>query len=254
LKIEDTSMKRRFEGDFEVNSKVGIILPTFCEAENIGRLILEIENMPLSSSILVIDDSSPDGTIDIVRNLQSRFSNILVLVRSRKGGLGSAITDGFRIYLNLRHVPDFILTMDADYSHNPSLVPSLVNSMIDCDLAIGSRYVKGGGTMGWPSLRKIVSRSANLFARQVLGLKLHDCTSGFRCYSASFLRQTINCLHSQTYDIQIETVKQAHSRGYKIVEIPILFVNRKLGKSKLTIFEIQNYVTYIFNSLMNRNR
>jgi dolichol-phosphate mannosyltransferase len=254
LKIEGVSMKSHFEGNSEVNSRVGIILPTFCEAENISRLITEIENMPIEASILVIDDSSPDGTLEVVRNLQKKFSNILVLVRSRKGGLGSAITDGFRTYLSLKNVPDFVLTMDADYSHNPAYVPLLVSSMANCDLAIGSRYIRGGGTVGWPFSRKIISRSANVFARRILGLRLYDCTSGFRCYSTSFLKQTIDYLHSQTYDIQIETVKQAHTQGFRIAEIPILFVNRKRGKSKLSIFEIQNYVTYIFNSVIKRRK
>jgi dolichol-phosphate mannosyltransferase len=142
--------------------------------------------------------------------------------------------------------------MDADYSHNPEDLPRLVSSMQDgVDLAIGSRYVEGGKTEGWPMSRKIISRCANAIARGVLGLKLHDCTSGYRCYSTRFLGNTIGFLHSQTYDIQIETVKQAHVQGVKTQEVPILFVNRKQGKSKLNLREIENYVSYICKTVIH---
>ncbi len=239
------------EGNFEVNSRIGVILPTYCEAQNIERLVAEIEGLPLRTSILVIDDSSPDGTSESIRNLQHKYQNILLLVRPQKSGLGSAITDGFRTYLELRNVPEFVVTMDADYSHNPKDLPRLVSKMDNCDLAVGSRYIKGGATEGWPYSRRIISRSANAIARGILGLTLHDCTSGFRCYSSAFLKQTIGFLHSHTYDIQIETVKQAHSQGFRMQEVPIVFVNRKRGKSKLNVLEIENYVSYIFKTVIH---
>lgn len=246
-------MLNNVKGNLEVNSKVGVILPTYCEAQNIQRIIAEIEALPLSTSILVIDDSSPDGTAQIARKLQEKNPNILLMVRPQKSGLGSAITDGFRTFLSLRNVPEFVVTMDADYSHNPKDIPKLVGKMNgDCDLAVGSRYCKGGITDGWPTTRKIISRGANALARSILGLKLNDCTSGFRCYSTAFLRQAISHLHSQTYDIQIETVKQARLQGFSVKEIPILFVNRKRGKSKLSLWEIQNYVSYIFKTVVLR--
>ncbi len=243
-------------GNLDVNSQVGVILPTYCEAQNIEKLIAEIENLPLDTSILVIDDSSPDGTADIVRKLQEKYSNILLLVRSQKGGLGTAITDGFKIFLSLKNVPKFVVTMDADYSHNPKDMLRLVSNMRNgCDLVVGSRYCRGGRIEGWPYARKIVSKSANAIARSVLNLQLYDCTSGFRCYSISFLRETINYLHSHTYEIQIETIKQAHLKGFTAAEIPILFVNRKRGKSKLSAVEIKSYVSYIFKTVTpKRNR
>ena len=243
-------MACRLEGNTEVNSKIGVILPTYCEVQNIQRIIAEIQALPLNAAILVIDDSSSDGTADAVRSLQAKYPNLLLLVRPQKNGLGSAITDGFRTFLSLRNVPDFVVTMDADYSHNPADLPRLISNMSEsCDLAIGSRYCAGGKTEGWPFTRKIISSGANAIARGVLGLKLHDCTSGYRCYSTNFLNKTIGYLHSQTYDIQIETVKQAHMQGFKIREVPILFVNRKQGKSKLNIREIENYVSYIFKTV-----
>jgi dolichol-phosphate mannosyltransferase len=251
--FRSASMFCKFKSNLEAHSNVGIILPTYCEAQNIERLIVEIENLPLNTSVLVIDDSSPDGTADIVERLQRKYLNILLLVRGQKSGLGSAITDGFRTFLSLPQTPEFVVTMDADYSHNPQDMPRLISSMSsECDLAIGSRYCRGGKTAGWPLTRKIVSRCANSIARGVLGLKLHDCTSGYRCYSTSFLRKTIGYLHSQTYDIQIETVKQAHSQGFRMQEVPILFVNRKRGKSKLSLREIENYVSYIFKTVLFR--
>ena len=244
-------MSYRLTGDLDVNAEVGVILPTYCEAGNIEKLIVEIENLPLNASILVMDDSSPDKTAEIVQYLQEKYGNIILCIRPEKTGLGTAITDGFRIFLSLRNSPRFIITMDADYSHNPNAIVQLISSMRDgCGIAIGSRYCKGGGTEGWPFTRKLISRGANAVAKSVVGFSLNDCTNGFRCYSSSFLKEAISSLHSQTYEIQIETVKQALSRGFCIREVPILFVNRKRGKSKLSLVEVQSYISYILKTIV----
>jgi dolichol-phosphate mannosyltransferase len=236
-------------GALKGTSDVGVILPTYREAENIANIIEDIENLPLNTSILVIDDSSPDKTAEIVKNLQKKYDNISLCVRFKKSGLGTAITDGFKIFLSSNTPPKFIVTMDADYSHNPETMPQLLSSMQSgCGIVIGSRYCNGGQTAGWPFTRKIISRAANLVAKVLMGFKLRDCTSGFRCYSTKFLKLAIDSLHSQTYEIQIETVRQALSRGFSVKEIPILFVNRKLGKSKLTLAEIQGYLSYTFKA------
>ncbi len=243
-------MFHQLTGNMAVKSKVGVILPTYCEAQNIEKLITEIENLPLDTSILVVDDSSADGTADIVKIMQKKYSNILLLVRSEKCGLGSAITDGFRVFLSLENIPKYVVTMDADYSHNPKDMPRLVSQTRQgSDLVIGSRYCKGGKTVGWSYTRKVISRCANGIARSVLGLRLYDCTSGFRCYSTNLLKVTVNYLHSHTYDIQIETINQAHKKSFKVTETPILFVNRKRGKSKLTAVEIKNYLSYILKTV-----
>lgn len=242
-------MNYQLTGNFRINSKVGVILPTYGEAENIANIINDIENLKLNTSILVIDDLSPDGTAEIVREMQQKYSNVLLCVRPKKAGLGTAITDGFKIFLSLHRKPKFIVTMDADYSHNPKAIPQLLSKMErDCGVVIGSRYCKGGKTAGWPFTRKVVSRVANLIAKSSLGLKLHDCTSGFRCYSTDFLNVAIGNLHSQTYEIQIETIRQAALKNFKVKETPILFVNRKRGKSKLTLTEIKSYLTYTFKA------
>jgi dolichol-phosphate mannosyltransferase len=238
-------------GNIRLESEIGVILPTYREAENIANLIDDIETLGLlSSSILVIDDSSPDKTADIVKVMQQKYSNILLYVRPKKTGLGTAITDGFKIFLSLANVPRYIVTLDADYSHNPKAIPQLLSSMDDsCGMVIGSRYCRGGKIAGWPFTRKIISRVANVIARTSLGLKLHDCTSGFRCYSTAFLKTSIGNLHSHTYEIQIETIRQAFLRGFQIKETPISFVNRKRGKSKLTFTEIKSYLRYIFKAV-----
>ena len=236
-------------------SDVGVILPTYREAENIANLVDEIETLPLDTSILVIDDSSPDRTADVVKNLQKKYGNIILCVRPEKSGLGTAITDGFKIFLSLRFPPKFIMTMDADYSHNPKTIPALLSKMqTGCGIVIGSRYCRGGEITGWSWTRKIISRTANLVAKFLVGLKLHDCTSGFRCYSTNFIRSAIRSLHSQTYEIQIETLRQALSRNFSVKETPILFVNRKRGKSKLSLAEIQSYISYVFKATLHRRR
>ena len=232
-------------------SEVGVILPTYGEADNIGRLIDDIENLNLNATILVIDDSSPDGTAEIVQKKQAKYPNILLCVRPEKSGLGTAITDGFKIFLGAQTAPKYVVTMDADYSHNPQDLPQLLSTMKECEcgIVIGSRYVKGGKIAGWPFSRKVISKTANFIAKASLGLKLHDCTSGYRCYSTKFLHEAISNLHSHTYEIQIETVRQAALRDFNVKETPILFVNRKRGKSKLSWTEIKSYLSYTMKAV-----
>jgi dolichol-phosphate mannosyltransferase len=234
------------EGNTDVSSDVGVILPTYCEAASIERLVHEIEGLNFNLSILVIDDSSPDHTADIVRGLQGKYKNILLLVRPKKSGLGTAITDGFRTFLSLDNPPEYVVTMDADYSHNPADVPSVVSAAKEVKgLAIGSRYCMGGGVANWSMVRWVISRVANLLSSFLVGATIHDYTSGLRCYSTDLVRQIVNDLHSQTYEIQIETIRQSYRRKFKIRETPITFVNRKRGKSKLTINEIKEFIRYI---------
>ncbi len=244
-------MHYQLVGNNGVASQIGVILPTYREEDNISKLIDAIEDLKLDASILVIDDSSPDKTAEIVQEKQNKYKNLLLCSRPKKSGLGTAITDGFKYFLSLRHPPKYVITMDADCSHNPQDIPQLLSKMYesDCAMVIGSRYVKGGKIEGWPFTRKIISRTANSIARFSLGLKLHDCTSGFRCYSTKFLRAAISSLHSHTYEIQIETIRQACLRNFCVKETPVLFVNRKIGKSKLTWTEIRSYMTYTLKAI-----
>jgi dolichol-phosphate mannosyltransferase len=235
------------EGNTDIKSDIGVILPTFCEAANIGQLIKEIEELEQRISILVIDDSSPDKTADIVRSLQKKHDDILLLVRPKKSGLGTAITDGFHTFLSLKYPPKCIITMDADYSHNPKDIMRLVStSKSGCDLVIGSRYCFQGKTVDWSAIRHTISKVANLMASLLIRARIHDYTSGLRCYSTNLVKSILGDLHSQTYEIQIETIRQAHLRTFRIKEVPITFTNRKKGKSKLAFNEIEQFISYIF--------
>lgn len=232
---------------------VAVLLPTYCEAENIESLIKKIQQLKLNLTIAVIDDSSPDGTANIVRKLQKEYDNILLFVRPSKLGFGTAITDGFRLLLFQKNKPKYIITMDADYSHNPDDIPKLLHAAKQgSDLIIGSRYSKGGKTIGWPQIRLVISRLANILASATVGMWISDCTSGLRCYSREYVKSVLSSLHSQTYEIQIETVKQACLRGFEVKEVPITFMNRKRGKSKLTSAEIKYFFLYILKNLFSK--
>jgi len=228
---------------------VAIMLPTYREAQDIESLIREIQSLSLNSLVLVVDDSSPDGTASIVRRLQKEYDNVVLFVRPAKLGLGTAITAGFRLLLSLEKPPDYIVAMDSDYSHNPRDIPRLIKSAKQGnDLVIGSRYSHGGKTEGWPFERQLISHVANLIATIMVGVRTQDCTSGFRCYSIDYVRSVIGDLHSRTYEIQIETVKQAWIRKFRIGEVPIVFSNRKQGKSKLTKAEFRDFLAYVIKS------
>lgn len=233
---------------------VAVVLPTYCEADNIEGLIREIEELNLDLLIVVIDDSSPDGTADIVENLGKEYENILLFVRPSKLGLGTAIITAFRLILRLKNQPNYIITMDADYSHNPQDIPILIRAAEHAghDLVIGSRYCQGGNIIGWHRIRLLISRVANLIASITVGTRIHDCTSGLRCYSRQCVKTVLPNLHSQTYEIQIETIKQARVRKFHIVEVPVTFTNRKRGKSKLTLNEIRNFLSYIARAKYRR--
>jgi dolichol-phosphate mannosyltransferase len=241
------------EGSRDCKSEVGVILPTYCEAENISKLIFEIENLGLNISVLLIDDSSPDKTADIVRSMQKKYDNIMVCVRPRKSGLGTAITDGFKVFLSLKTPPKYIITMDADYSHNPKDIVRLVSAAKSANgIVIGSRYCPGGGAVNWSLSRHFISRVANLMSSALIATDIHDYTSGFRCYSTDLVQNMINDLHSETYEIQEETIRQASIKGFDVQEIPMIFINRKKGKSKLSEKEIKEFLSYTFNVLIAR--
>jgi dolichol-phosphate mannosyltransferase len=234
----------------DTDPRVAIILPTYCEAENIGDIIHAIENLNLNSTILVVDDSSPDETQNIIAKLREKYENILLLKRPHKMGLGTAITDGFRFLLSLPKPPTYIIAMDADYSHNPQDIPRLLNlAEKGCDLVIGSRYCQEGQVKGWTLTRLLISKVANKLTGKIINLQLSDFTSGFRCYSKGYLTKALPHLHSETYEIQIETLRQAKLQSSKIGEIAVVFENRKKGKSKLSLTEIAAFSKYLLRVL-----
>jgi dolichol-phosphate mannosyltransferase len=241
------------KSETQTNPDVAVISPTYCEAENIGGLIQTIEDLNLNSVLLVIDDSSPDETQNIVEKLNEKYRNIILLKRPHKMGLGTAIRDGFELLLSQPSPPKYIITMDADYSHSPQDIPKLLDfAKRGYDIVVGSRYCEGGIVKGWTMTRRITSMVANRMAGSLIQLRVNDFTSGFRCYSQRCVQQVLPKLHSQTYEIQIETIRQAKLHNLKVGETPIVFENRKKGKSKLSLTEIVAFSTYILKVLLRQ--
>jgi len=215
-----------------------VIVPTYNERENLARLVQQLRALPIRAHVLIVDDNSPDGTGAIADDLAAADAGVHVLHRAGKLGLGTAYKAGFAFGLDREY--GFICTMDADFSHDPDSLPALITAAATrYDLVIGSRYVPGGRVVGWPPLRKVISFSANRLAHWVLGVETHDCTAGFRCYRRRVL-QTINldAIFSSGYSFLIEMAFHCQKAGFCIGEVPITFVNRTEGASKISKWEI----------------
>jgi dolichol-phosphate mannosyltransferase len=212
-----------------------VIIPTYKEKENIESIILAILSLPLKFDILIIDDNSPDGTADMVKKMQSSYPNINIIERSGKLGLGTAYIAGFKWALERNY--DLIYEMDADFSHDPRDLLRLYKACSEdgADLAIGSRYISGVNVVNWPLSRVLMSYMASIYVRIITGMRIMDTTAGFKCYRKKVL-ENIRPEHIKSigYGFQIEMKFTAWKMGYKIVEIPIIFTDRKLGASKMT--------------------
>jgi len=213
-----------------------IIIPTYNEKENIEKIIRAVMELEGEYHILVIEDGSPDGTAAIVRKLQSEFSGRLFMIeRTGKLGLGTAYITGFKWSLEQGY--DYIFEMDADFSHNPADLPRLYEacSRDGADLSIGSRYCKGISVVNWPIGRVIMSYYASVYVRSVLGMKVYDTTAGFKCYRRQVL-ETIDLdkVKMKGYGFQIEMKYSTFKLGFKIKEVPVIFVDRTEGKSKMS--------------------
>jgi dolichol-phosphate mannosyltransferase len=212
-----------------------VIIPTYNEKENIEAIIRKVFSLEGGYHILIIDDGSPDGTASIVKGLQTEFPEQLFMIeRSGKLGLGTAYLTGFR--WSLEHGYDYTFEMDADFSHNPDDLPRLYEACKECGgVAIGSRYCDGISVVNWPMGRIIMSYFASKYVRGVLGMDIHDCTAGFKCYSRQALDSIdFDEVRMKGYGFQIEMKYTAWKLGFKLVEVPIIFVNRKLGTSKMS--------------------
>jgi len=211
-----------------------VCLPTYNERENLEAMVDRLgEVLGTDGVVLVIDDDSPDGTGEIADRLAADRVSVDVLHRPRKEGLGPAYLDGFRRALELG--ADLILEMDCDFSHDPADVPRLVAAAEDADLVLGSRYVPGGGTRNWGALRRLISRGGSLYAQLLLGVPIRDLTGGFKCYRRAVLEAIdLDAIHSKGYAFQIETTYRALRAGFRVVEVPIVFVDREVGGSKMS--------------------
>lgn len=209
-----------------------VIVPTFCERENIVQLIPAILAHD-GTEVLVVDDGSPDGTADAVRELAGRYAGRVHLIeREGKQGLGTAYLTGFRWALARDYT--HMIEMDADLSHHPATLPRLLQASRDADLVIGSRYVPGGRTVNWPAHRRLISRGGSLFARSLLNLPVRDLTGGFKCFRRFVLESIdLDSVDSTGYAFQIELTYRAAHRGFRIAEIPITFAERQHGQSKM---------------------
>jgi dolichol-phosphate mannosyltransferase len=209
-----------------------ICLPTYNERENVERMVETLE--PLGVRVLVIDDNSPDGTGDIADRLAAEKDWLTVLHRPEKEGLGPAYLAGFREVL--QSDARYVLEMDCDFSHDPADVPRLIQACSDgADLALGSRYVSGGGTANWGPTRRLVSAGGSFYARTLLGVPIRDLTGGFKCFRRDVLEQIdLDAVRSKGYAFQIELTYRAIRAGFRVVEVPILFSDRTEGQSKMS--------------------
>lgn len=210
-----------------------IIIPTYNERENIEDLISEIFRVDLNLEVLVVDDNSPDGTGKLADELARRNSRVHVIHRRDKMGLGSAYITGFKYAL--KGDCDYIFEMDADFSHDPNCLPEFLEKIKEYDLVLGSRYVSGVNVVNWPMSRLLLSYYANFYARTITGLPVKDSTGGFKCFRREVLESIdLDSINSDGYSFQIELTFRAWKKGFRICEIPIIFVERHAGTSKLS--------------------
>ena len=211
-----------------------VIIPTYKEKENIEKIIRYVFQLPMAFDILIIDDNSPDGTADIVKGLMTEFDRLHLVERPGKQGLGTAYIAGFKWALERDY--QYVFEMDADFSHNPDDLARLHDACANgADLAVGSRYKTGVNVVNWPMGRVLMSYYASMYVRVITGMDVRDTTAGFVCYRREVLEAIdLDNVEFKGYAFQIEMKFTAHRMGFKIVEVPIVFVNRVLGTSKMS--------------------
>jgi dolichol-phosphate mannosyltransferase len=210
-----------------------LVLPTYNEAPNVEPFVRAVRaRLRPGDHILIVDDNSPDGTGRIADRLAAELDGVEVMHRAEKQGLGRAYLAGFRRALGAG--AELILEMDSDFSHDPADLPRLIAAAGDADLVLGSRYVRGGSVTDWGMVRKVVSRGGSWYARRVLGMPVRDLTGGFKCFRRSVLEHLdLGSVHADGYGFQIELTYRAIKAGFRVVEIPIVFRDRRVGESKM---------------------
>lgn len=209
-----------------------VIIPTYNESENISLILESVTNLDLGLEILVVDDNSPDGTAEIVKNFAKENPKIHIIEREGKLGLGTAYVEGFK--WAIENDFDVVCQMDADFSHHPKVLEEFLEKIKDNDLVIGSRYIKGVNVVNWPLSRLLLSYFANVYSKIVTGMPIKDATGGFKCIRVNALKSIdLNRVHSDGYSFQIEINFKIWVRNFKVLEIPIIFRDRERGTSKM---------------------
>lgn len=221
----------------QILEKFAIVIPCYNEKNNLKLLLsILVENHP-SAYVFVVDDNSPDKTADFVNSFSKKYPKVKLILREEKMGRGSAVLAGIKKALMLKDV-DYVLEMDADFSHDPKDIKEIIKKASPNTLVIGSRYTKGGKTVNWPPRRRILSKLANFYARAILGVPINDYTNGFRLYPKKISKLILSQpMHEKGYALLSETAFVIHKAGFSFKETPIVFVNRKIGKSNTTISE-----------------
>jgi dolichol-phosphate mannosyltransferase len=231
--------------------KTLIIIPTYNEGENLPLLLRQIFTYAPIADVLIVDDNSPDGTGELAEEIRKQNPQVYVLHRPGKLGLGTAYIAGFTYAIH--HGYDVVFEMDADFSHDPRYLPNFLKDIEHADLVIGSRYIPGGSTPNWSMIRRLISSSGNIFARFLLGIPVHDCTGGFRCYRSQVLQSVnLDAVQSRGYAFQVELTYRVLKQGFKIVETPIRFIDRRLGTSKMSRKIVIEAFTYVLRTRFSK--
>lgn len=235
IKVLKDGLTRSLHKEVSVQMEALVVVPTYNEAESIPRLVAEVLRQE-GFHILVVDDNSPDGTGQIAEGLKREWDGRLdVLHRQSKIGLCTAYVAGFKFALEHGH--EYVFEMDADFSHSPAVLPRLLEAARsrDADLVLGSRYVPGGGTVNWSPVRRLISQGGSLYARLILGVPVNDLTGGFKCFRRRALQQLdLDRVQANGYSFQIEMTYRCFQKNMKVVEVPIVFVDRRVGQSKMS--------------------
>jgi dolichol-phosphate mannosyltransferase len=213
--------------------KTLVITPTYNEAENAERIINAVLSQDASIEILIVDDNSPDGTAQIVERIQANNNRVHLLKRAGKMGLGTAYVEGFKYAIKNNY--DFVMEIDADFSHDPNEIPNFLKKIQEFDVVLGSRYINGVRILNWPIRRLMLSYGASLYTRIITGMPIKDATGGYKCFRIAVLKSIdLDNIHSNGYAFQIEMNFKAWKKGFKIFELPITFVDRTHGTSKMS--------------------
>lgn len=211
-----------------------VIIPTYNEIENMQKLLPILMSLPEKFDVLVVDDSSPDKTADFVKEFSAQHSRVYLLVRQEKNGLGKAYIAGFK--WGISHDYNVLIEMDADFSHRPEDLVILLKEIEKEDVVVGSRYVPGGATVNWGFIRKLISRGGSLYSRLILGFPVRDWTGGFNAWKVQVLQKIgLDQIQSNGYSFQIELKYKAQKNGFKVKEVPIVFEDRQVGQSKMSL-------------------